>query len=250
MSTIKAIIVDDEEHCLVTLSLLLTAHCPAVTVVEECRSAKQALEAIEKKSPDLVFLDIEMPLMNGFEMLEQCKAPGFAIVFTTGYDQYALKAIRYSAMDYLLKPVDPDELVHAVMKVQEKRTVPVIAQLELLIGQMKTRDHSFNGLAIPTMQGYEIVTAADIIYCEAKDNATYVILRDNKKVLASRSLKEVEEQLAGFTAFIRVHHSYMVNLSEVKKYVRGEGGYLQMSNGHTVAVSRSRKESLLKMLKT
>ena len=128
---IKAIIIDDEVHCLETLSLLLKEFCPEVQLIDQCRSAKKALESIQKNKPELVFLDIEMPAMNGFEMLEEFNEIPFAVVFTTSYDQYAIKAIRFSALDYLLKPVDPKELITAVQKIQGQRALPSAEQFEM-----------------------------------------------------------------------------------------------------------------------
>ncbi len=138
---IKAILIDDEMHCLDTLSILLKEYCPDVQIVERCRSAASGLQAIKKSKPHLVFLDIEMPGMNGFEMLEQLPEIPFAIVFTTGYDQYAIKAIRFSALDYLLKPVDHDELISAVKKVREERHLPLAEQFRMLLKQVKLKDH-------------------------------------------------------------------------------------------------------------
>jgi two-component system, LytTR family, response regulator len=243
---IKAIIIDDEVHCLETLSLLLKEYCPQVQLLEQCRSAKKGLEVIEKLKPDLIFLDIEMPAMNGFEMLEQFTEIPFAIIFTTSYDQYAIKAIRFSALDYLLKPVDPNELISAVKKVQEQRHLPMAEQFQMLLKQVQGKEHHFNKIAVPTFEGFELVPADEVLYCEANDNYTHLFLKNKIKIIACRTLKEMEEQLQDFPFFVRVHHSYMVNLNEVTKYVRGEGGYLVMSDGSTVNVSRSRKDSLLK----
>jgi two-component system LytT family response regulator len=243
---IKAIIIDDEVHCLETLSLLLKEFCPEVQLIEQCRSAKKGLEAIEKMKPDLVFLDIEMPTMNGFEMLEQFTEIQFAIIFTTSYDQYAIKAIRFSALDYLLKPIDPKELVNAVKKVQEQRHLPMAEQFQMLLKQVQGKEHHFNKIAVPTAEGFELIPADQVIHCEANDNYTHLFLKNKTKIIACRTLKEMEEQLQDFPFFVRVHHSYLVNLNEVTKYVRGEGGYLVMSDGTSVNVSRSRKESLLK----
>jgi two-component system LytT family response regulator len=243
---IKAIIIDDEVHCLETLSLLLKEFCPDVQVMEQCRTAKKGLEAIEKIKPDLVFLDIEMPAMNGFEMLEQFTEIPFAVIFTTSYDQYAIKAIRFSALDYLLKPIDANELVAAVKKVQEQRHLPTAEQFQILLKQVQGKEHHFNKIAVPTFEGFELMPADRVLYCEANDNYTHLFLKNKTKIIACRTLKEMEEQLQDFPFFVRVHHSYMVNLNEVTKYVRGEGGYLVMSDGSTVNVSRSRKESLLK----
>lgn len=244
---IKAIIIDDELHCQQTLSLLLKEFCTEVQLAEQCGSAKKGLEAIEKNKPDLVFLDIEMPTMNGFEMLEQFSEIPFAIIFTTSYDQYAIKAIRFSALDYLLKPIDPNELVSAVKKVQEQRHLPMAEQFQMLLKQVQGKEHHFNKIAVPTAEGFELVPADQVIHCEANDNYTHLFLKNKNKIIACRTLKEMEEQLLDFNFFIRVHHSYMINLNEVTKYIRGEGGYLVMSDGSTVSVSRSRKEALLKL---
>jgi two-component system LytT family response regulator len=243
---IKAIIIDDELHCQETLSLLLKEHCPNVQLLEQCRSAKKGLEAIEKLNPDLVFLDIEMPAMNGFEMLEKFTEIPFAIIFTTGYDQYAIKAIHFSALDYLLKPIDPNELISAVKKVQEQRHLPMAEQFQMLLKQLQGKGTQFNKIAVPTSEGFELLPADQVIYLEANDNYTHLFQKNKTKIIACRTLKEMEEQLLDFSFFVRVHHSFMVNLNEVTKYVRGEGGYLVMSDGSTVNVSRSRKDSLMK----
>jgi len=243
---IKAIIIDDELHGLESLSLQLNEFCPEVQVLEQCSSAKKGLEAIEKFKPDLVFLDIEMPVMNGFELLEQLSTISFAIVFTTGYDQYAIKAIRFSALDYLLKPIDPKELVMAVKKVQEERHLPMAEQFQMLLKQIQGKNSGFNKIAVPTAEGFELIPAEQVIYCEANDNYTFFFLKNKSKIIACRILKEIEFQVQDFPFFVRVHNSYLVNLNEVTKYVRGEGGYLIMSDGSSVNVSRSRKEALLK----
>ena len=243
---IKAIIIDDELHCLDTLSLQLKEFCADVQVAERCSSAQRGIEAIKKHKPDLVFLDIEMPLMNGFEMLEQFEEISFAIIFTTSYDQYAIKAIRFSALDYLLKPVDPNELISAVKKVQEQRHLPLAEQFQMLLKQINGKNSGFNKIAVPTTEGFELIPASEVVYCETNDNYTHLFLKNKNKIIACRTLKDMEEQMQDFRIFIRVHHSYMVNLNEVTKYVRGEGGYLVMSDGSSVNVSRSRKDALMK----
>jgi len=243
---IKALIIDDEVHCIDTLSILLADYCPEVEILDKCKSPKKALEAIEKLKPELVFLDIEMPAMNGFELLEQFNEIPFAVIFTTSYDQYAIKAIRFSALDYLLKPIDPNELVSAVKKVQEQRHLPMAEQFQMLLKQVQGKGAQFNKIAVPTSEGFELIPADQVIYCEANDNYTHLFLKNKTKIIACRTLKEMEEQLQDFPFFVRVHHSYHVNLNEVTKYVRGEGGYLVMSDGTSVNVSRSRKESLMK----
>ena len=139
---IKAILIDDEVHCIDTLSILLSDYCPEVEVMEICSSAKKGLEAIEKLKPGLVFLDIEMPVMNGFELLQQFKEIPFSVIFTTSYDQYAIKAIRFSALDYLLKPIDPKELIAAVHKIQAQKAVPGIDQFRVLLEQLQAKESS------------------------------------------------------------------------------------------------------------
>jgi two-component system, LytTR family, response regulator len=244
---IKAILVDDEVNCLNSLNKLISDYCPEVQVDDRCRSGKKALESIEKLKPELVFLDIEMPVMNGFELLEHFKQIPFSVIFTTGYDQYAIKAIRFSALDYLLKPIDPKELVAAVHKVQVQKNPPFAEQFRILMDQIQHKETSIAKIAVPTSEGFELILADQIIRCEADSNYTHLFLKNRTSIVACRTLKEMEEQLHDFNYFLRVHHSYIVNLNEVTKYIRGEGGYLIMADGSTVNVSHSRKDALLKL---
>lgn len=244
---IKAVLIEDEVHCIDTLSILLSDYCPEVELMEACLTAQKGLDAIGRLKPELVFLDIEMPVMNGFELLEKAGEINFSVIFTTSYDQYAIKAIRFSALDYLLKPIDPKELVAAVHKVQVQKILPGAEQFKMLLDQVKRKENSFSKIAVPTAEGYELIMADQIIRCEADDNYTHLHLKDKSRIIACRTLKEMEEQLQSFQYFIRVHHSHMVNMNEVTRYVRGEGGYLVMGDGTTVNVSRSRKDALLKL---
>lgn len=245
---IRSILIDDEVHCLNSLSIQLHEHCPGVEILAKCTSGTKALEALEKMNPDLVFLDIEMPIMNGFEFLERCKQISFSVIFTTSYDQYAIKAFRISALDYLLKPIDPEELIAAVHKVENQNPRPLTEQFRTMIEQIQSRNRGITKIGIPTNEGFELVPADQIIYCEANNNYTHLYLRDKTKIVACRSLKDLEEQLQDFKSFLRVHHSYLVNLNEVTKYIRGDGGYLVLANGSTVSVSRGRKDALMKFL--
>src|SRR5687767_13389413 len=154
---LKAILIDDETHCLDTLSIQLNECCPEVQIVEQCSSAANGIKAIRKHSPDLVFLDIEMPFMNGFEMLEMFSDISFAVIFTTSYDQYAIKAIRFSALDYLLKPIDAKELAMAVKKVQEERHLPLAEQFQILLHQIQGKAGGFSKIAVPTAEGFELI---------------------------------------------------------------------------------------------
>jgi two-component system LytT family response regulator len=244
---IKAVIVDDEHYACQALVLLLKKHCPEVTVQAVCNNAKEAVKLIRDLQPQLVFLDIEMPFFTGFELLEILAPVQFDCIFTTSYDQYAIKAIRFSALDYLLKPVDPEELKAAVKKVAGKREPSLQQQMEILLSRLHQPQGQVPRIALPTLEGLQIIPVDTIIYCSASSNYTTLILKDNQKLLVSRTLKEIEEMLEEYR-FLRIHHSCLVNLNEVKKYTRGEGGSLLLSDGSTVDVSRSRKEMLLKQL--
>src|SRR5437868_5776741 len=175
---IKAILIDDEPHCLDTLGITLKEYCPEIHVLATCRNGKAALESIKKYSPDLLFLDIEMPEMNGFEMLEQFDEIPFAIIFTTSYDQYAIKAIRFSALDYLLKPVDPKELMSAVHKVEAQKNLPAAEQFKMLLNQVHHKDVGFKKIAVPTAEGFELIPEDEILRCEADDNYTHIFLKN------------------------------------------------------------------------
>ena len=248
---IKAILVDDEKHCRETLSIQLEKYCSEVQLLAQCNSAVQGLEAIAQFQPDVVFLDVEMPKMNGFEMLQQFSNIPFDVIFTTGYDAYAIKAFRFSAIDYLLKPIDKDELIKAVAKVSQKTVSQktghnLTQQLDILLERLGDKHASLQKIALPTLDGFELVALENILHCEADSNYTYVVLKHTKKILVSRTLKEIEELLEGH-AFLRVHHSHLVNLNEIVRYVRGEGGYVIMSDNTSITVSRSRKDALLKI---
>lgn len=245
---IRSIIIDDEPHAAQVLQILLEKHCPEVTVVAICHAAKEAAKIVRALEPQLVFLDIEMPHMTGFELLEQLAPVNFQVIFTTSYDQYAVKAIRFSALDYLLKPVDPQELKTAVSRLAGMSTSLVATgQLDILMEKMRQPTALANRIALPTLEGLEMIPVDTILYCTANSNYTSLVLKNDQKLLVSRTLKEIEEMLEEHP-FLRVHNSSLVNLHEIKKYIRGEGGTLLMSDGAEVAVSRSRKELLLKKL--
>lgn len=244
---IKAMIIDDEKNSCEALQLLLERSCPDVQVIAVANSGAEALQKISALHPQLMFLDIEMPNMNGFQLLEQLPKIDFELIFTTSYDQYAIKAFKFSAIDYLLKPVDREELEKAVEKVSKKLTNNINQQLDILLQKINNPSIPVQKIALPTMQGLELVSINSIISCSANNNYTEFFLSDKKKLLISRTLKEIEELLEDHS-FIRVHHSHIVNLNAVSRYVKGEGGYLIMSDGSNVDVSRSRKELLIQKL--
>lgn len=244
---INAIIVDDEPYCCEALQLLLGRYCPQIKLMGAYHSGAQALEPIREVQPQLLFLDIEMPRMNGFELLEKVKDLNFELIFTTSYDAYAIKAIRHSALDYLLKPIDREELQLSIRKAEQRLKAPLPQQIDLLFQKLQSPANLFSKIAIPTMEGLQLVAVDTIIYCLSDSNYTILTLKDKQKVVASRTLKEIEELLEDYS-FLRVHHSHLINLNEVCKYIKGEGGYLVMSDGASINVSRSRKEGLLKRL--
>ncbi len=244
---ISAFIVDDEPYCCETLVALLETYCPEIKVAGVFFNGRDALEAIKKYAPDLVFLDVEMPHMNGFEMLQGLSSINFELIFSTSYDQYALKAIRYSALDYLLKPVDVEELQAAVQKVITRRKKPLSEQLEILLQKIHTPSTPVTRIAMPAMEGLQMIQVNSILTCEADGNYTTIHLKEKIKKVVSCTLKEMEELLEDHS-FVRVHRCFLVNLNEVEKYIKGEGGYLLMSDGSSVDVSRSKKENLLKRL--
>ncbi len=244
---IRTFIVDDEPYCCETLVTLLEQYCPEIKIAGVFNNGRDALEAIKNHLPDLVFLDVEMPHMNGFEMLEQLPSINFELIFSTSYDQYALKAIRYSALDYLLKPVDSEELQNAVNKVIRRSQKPFAEQLQILMQKIHAPSTPVSKIALPTMEGLQMIQVNSILHCEADSNYTILHLKDKKRIVVSSTLKDIEELLEDHS-FVRVHRCYLVNLNEVEKYIKGEGGYLIMSDGSTVDVSRSKKEVLLKRL--
>ena len=242
----RAIIVDDEPYCCEALATLLERYCPELKISDICYSGESAIKSIEELKPDLVFLDIEMPYMNGFEMLEKLPEINFELVFTTSYDQYAIRAIRFSAIDYLLKPVDREELQHAMQRVIQRLNHNLPQQLEILL-QKVHHPSAVQRIALPTQEGLQLIPIASIISCASSSNYTIFSLKNNQKITVSRTLKETEEMLEEYS-FLRVHNSHVVNLNEISKYIKGEGGYLVMSDNSTIDVSRSKKEILLQKL--
>jgi two-component system, LytTR family, response regulator len=245
---ITATIVDDEPYCCEALCALLERYIPEVKVIDVCYSATVALQSIQNRRPQILFLDVEMPHVNGFEMLEKLPEVNFHLIFTTSYDHYALKAIRYSALDYLLKPIGREDLQKAVQKAFKFTNNTLQQQMEILLQKLHHPSKSISKIAIPTMEGLQMINVETIISCSADSNYTVIFLKDRSKLTASRTLKDMEEILKDYL-FARVHHSHIVNLNEIEKYIKGEGGYLMMSDGSNIDVSKNRKELLLKRLK-
>ncbi|MEO8712779.1 MAG: LytTR family DNA-binding domain-containing protein [Parafilimonas sp.] len=245
---IKALIIDDEKHCSDNLQWQLKQYCPDVEITAICDNAEKGLNEIYHLQPQLVFLDVEMPKMNGFEMLEKLSEINFDIIFTTAFNQYAIRAIKFGALDYLVKPIDKDELHAAVDKVIKRNHGESLKQLTALLTHIrKNNDLSFQKIALPTMHGYELIPLNNIMYCESKSNYTNVYLNNGVQLLISRTLKDMEE-LLNMQPFFRVHNSFLINLQFAVRYIKGEGGSLVLNNDITIPVSRNKKEELLKLI--
>ncbi len=239
---IKAIIIDDEKHCIITLEHLLKQN-KNVMVVATTQDSTKALELIEEHQPDLVFLDIEMPKMNGFDVIAQFNPVPFKVVFTTAYDQYALKALRLNALDYLLKPIDEDEIAIALDKFKNQEAAITTEQVQNL--HLFTNGKLQDTIALSTQEGLLFVKIDDIMYLEASSNYTMIVMHDKSKHLASKTLATFEEVLQDNTLFFRSHKSNIVNLKFIKQYIRGEGGELIMLDGKNIPLSRTKKQEFL-----
>jgi two-component system, LytTR family, response regulator len=244
---IKAIIIDDEQHCVQALISDLQNHCPSIEVLNTCFSAKEGIMAIKKLDPDLIFLDVEMPWMNGFEMLEIVGEIKFSIIFTTAHDEFAAKAFRISAVDYLLKPIDATDLKAAVHKVENKMEQG--SSLHHISNLLRNIRHPSgeHRIALPQREGYEFIDVSTIVYCQAEGAYTKVFILDKKPMLISRTLGDVEELLPP-EIFQRIHHSTLINVTYISQFLRTDGGYVVLKNGEKLSVSKAKKEMLMARL--
>jgi two-component system LytT family response regulator len=245
----KCIITDDEQNSRETLRHLLAAIAPDIIVLAEAKNTQQAKGFIEKLQPDLLFLDINMPGETGIEFLEKNGPFNCQVIFTTAYNEYAIKAFRLNAIDFLLKPIDPDELEAAIKKAG---VAPAKLEQEQIRNAQKmmqsSDDKSLQRLALPTAEGIHFVDMKNIVWLESMGAYTKFQIEGQKPIVVSRGLKEYEELLGGFS-FLRVHQSNIVNLTHIRKYVKGDGGQLWMSDGVEIEVSRRKKEEVLEALK-
>ena len=245
---ITAIIIDDERKGRNALRQKLVQYCPQVTLLGEGESGEDGIRLIEKHDPAIVFLDIEMPLMNGFDMLQNLPTKNFHLIFTTAYDQYAIKAIKYAAFDYLLKPIDIAELQETIKKAEQQIALNnTDERLETLTHHLAGK-HPLQKIAIPTMEGLLFFNLADIVYLQSESNYTTLHFVNETKLVASRTLREFEDLLPP-DMFFRTHNSYIINLHFIKRYLKGDGGQIEMQNGHFVDVARRKKEEFIKMIR-
>jgi two-component system, LytTR family, response regulator len=243
---LKVIIVDDEEASRDTLQNYLQKYCPDVTLVGTASSAKQGAELIQAHTPDVVFLDVEMPYGNAFDLLEAVGDISFETVFVTAFSNYALKALNLSAAYYILKPIEIDELILAVEKIKKQNEgKQKILHTKILVENIQAENKQAQKIVLPLLEGFEVVQVKDIIRCEANDNFTNFILTDHRKIMICRTLKQYESMLEDYN-FVRVHKSHLINIQHVSKYLKGKGGQLVMSDQSCVDVSPNKKEELMK----
>ncbi|MDJ0645385.1 MAG: LytTR family DNA-binding domain-containing protein [Flavobacteriaceae bacterium] len=244
---IRALIIDDEEDARESLRLTLENYCPEVAVIASCESPTKGIEKIKEIRPDVVFLDIQMPQLSGFDLLQRIDQIDFEVIFVTAYDRYAIKAIKFSALDYLLKPIDVDDLISAVQRLKSKQKTTSV-HYHSLFSNLKFNQHKITRIAIPVENEIVIQKTDEILYLQADGNYTQLYRTNNKPLLVSKTLKDFETLLQE-ADFFRVHHSTLVNPAHIKKYVKGEGGYIVVSNGDHINVSRRKKEAFLQFLK-
>ncbi|PBQ31241.1 DNA-binding response regulator [Sphingobacteriaceae bacterium] len=245
---IKTLIIEDEQKSREMLAGIIQKNCPELSVVGLATNVKEGVEMIESLHPELVFLDISMPDGSGFDLLEKVPGQKFELIFATASDQHAIRAIKYSACDYLLKPIDIDELKIAVDKVVKKKSsIPNMENLQFLIQQLKRSDENFQKITLPTGNAYEIVNIKDIVRCEADGSYTTFYLSDKRKLMISAGLKHYEELLPEGD-FIRVHHHHLINMNHVIRFLKEDGGYAIMSDGSKIEISRRKKEAFMEKL--
>lgn len=246
---IQAIIIDDEKKCISLLEKMLKQQFPDVQVAAVATEPEEGIRLIRQLEPDLVFIDIEMPRKSGFQVLEATKDVPFDIIFTTAYNQYAIKAIRFSALDYLLKPIDETELTQAVQRFKAKhQSASRQQQIDLLFSNLRNLSQPYNKISVATTEGVIFINIPDILFCEATGSYTSLHLKSNDKLVTSKTLKDFEELLQEHS-FFRTHNSYIINLNEIKRYIKGDGGTVLMSNAAELPVSKRKKEEFLKKLR-
>lgn len=244
----RAILIDDEISNLENLRTLLEKHCPQVTIMATEQSVGTAVDAIEKFLPDLVFLDIQMGKQTGFDVLKLLPRRHFEVIFVTAYDQYGIQAVKFAALDYLLKPIDIEELINAVHKAEYKLATQIkTSQLDFLLQQLKKPDTNVSTIALQMQSEIRYVTLSEIIRCEADNTYTYFFLASSEKILVSKSLKEYADLLRP-NGFLRTHQSHLVNPKYVKSWLKEDGGILLLTSGEKIPVSKPNKETVKQAL--
>lgn len=245
---LKAILIDDDYRDREILELLLKKYCASeVLIAGTADTVNMGYQLILEIKPDLVFLDVELGMETGFALLSKFSDFSFKVIFVTAYDRYALQAIKFNALDYLLKPVEITELVQAVQKIAKANTVSIDAELKNLLHTLHHPQQKSNRIAIPVLHGYKMIAVEDIQYCEARKEYTYIYNTKEPAICSSVNLGEYEELLQDY-AFFRVHHSYLVNKDHVKQYIKTDGGELMVGNNILIPVSRRKKQEVVEWL--
>jgi two-component system LytT family response regulator len=239
----KAIIVDDENKGRRSLERLLELLKAPIEIIDTAANVSEAVHKIDSLKPNLVFMDIMLQKGTGFDVLEKISFKNFHLIFVTAFDQYALKAFRYSAIDYLTKPLDPDLLEESINRLVESKPSD---ELSTKLEALKDNHKSLEKLALHDAQGIQLVKVNEVLFCKSSNNYTEFHLANQKPILVSRTLKEFDELLSG-NGFFRVHQSYLINLNRVSQYLKQDGGYVKMEDGTLIGVSRRKKEELLKL---
>lgn len=250
MNKLKIILIDDEPRAILSLQFALEKNCPETEVIAQCDDPEQASQLIRQLQPDLVFLDIAMPGKTGLDLLKELGEIRFETIFVTAHDSYMIQALHFSAVDYLLKPVD-DQLLSEAVKRAAKRIEEKTGgrQMDILLHNLQVKNRSQKmKLCIPSIKGFQVIEIRDIIYCEANNNYTNFHFAKRPLICASKPIYEYEQMLDD-TGFVRIHKSFLINLEHVKEYVRGEGGVVLLSNGYQAEVSRRKKEQLLQRIR-
>lgn len=242
----RAVVIDDEKNCIDVIAALTRKYTDDLEIIGTFQNGQDALEEIDALRPDLVFLDIEMPIVNGFEFLERTNYKEFKIIFTTAYNEYAIKAIRHHAFDYLLKPIQRKEFINTIVRLRKEGTINTTNEIDQLLEYMSRQGNS-NKIVVSTSEGMHFLSLDEIMYVKAEGAYSCFFKDTGGKLLVSKTLKEVDELISS-SHFLRVHASYIVNFEFIQRYLRGEGGYLELTNSDRIPVSRSRKTELLSFM--
>jgi two-component system LytT family response regulator len=249
--TISAFIIDDEFQSREVISLMLAGMFPEIEIVGQADTVKEALAGIQEIQPQIIFLDVQMRNETGFDLLDKIDKIDFEVIFTTAHNEFAVKAFRYSALDYLIKPIDASELQAAVQKAKKRihsKESSASEQIQLLTHHLNVTKKIPDKIAIPTPEGLVFLLVQDIIYCHGLGNYTEFYMVNEKKITSSHTLKQYEEILSD-NHFFRAHKSFLINLAHIKKYLRGEGGTAVMSNGQEIEIARRNKTAFLNLFK-
>jgi len=244
----RAVLIDDEISNLENLRTLLQKYCPQVTIIATAQNVSDAVNTIEKYLPDLVFLDIQMGKQTGFDVLKLLPTRNFEVIFVTAYDQYGIQAIKFAALDYLLKPIDIEELMNAVNKAEHKSATQIqISQLDFLLQQLKKPETNMSKIALQMQSEIRYVTLSEIIRCEADNTYTHFFISSGEKILVSKSLKEYADLLRP-SGFLRTHQSHLVNPKYVKSWLKEDGGVLLLISGEKIPISKPNKDTVKQAL--